>query len=288
MSFSKAALGYEILAWCSVKAPDRLLNKIIPSIASLYNKFDAAHSVFVRNNLKVISEYTGKDFAHLEKKIYEHFAMFMIEFFRVGSQSKVVPPVETKDRIHKALGEPGEKANLILVGHYGNWEVALQHLLGIGYSVTTVAMNHSDKKVDAFFSKMRYHKNITVSYLDQGLRPCIKALKNKHILALACERDYTGTGVPVNIAGREISFPIGPAWLISKYHPDTFLGVYKRLALGEFETSLQKLEFDEKESDLNLITQSISDKLFEHIYENPAQWITFDDFFASFKNEEKK
>lgn len=287
MSFSKAAFSYKLLSWLCVHTPDKLLKIILPPIASVYKKFDLTHSKFVRNNLKVISEHTGRDCLYLEKEVYLNFAMFMVEFFRVGSQSSVIPSKETKDKIVKELGQPGEKANLILVGHYGNWEVALQHLLGVGYSVTTVVMNHSDKKVDEFFLKMRYQKNIRVSYLDQGLRSCIKAIKKKEVIALACERDYTGNGVPVNIAGREVFFPVGPAWLISKYSPDTYLGIYKRLALGEFDKSLQKLEFDEKESDLNRISQTISDNLFEHIYKNPAQWITFDDFFKTTKNEEQ-
>jgi lauroyl/myristoyl acyltransferase len=281
MKISKAALGYKIMGYCCAYTPSFVLKIILPFLAGLFHRFDSRHVGNVKKNLDILSKHTGRDFSGLEKKVYKNFAFFMAEFFKAGIRRDVFLQENLKKKINDTLGQPGEKANLILVGHYGNWELALKQLLGMGYSVTTIAMNHSDSNVDKFFSDMRNHENITVAYLNQGLKPCIRALRNKEIIALACERDYTGNGIAVNIAGQEVGFPHGPAWLISKYNPDTYLGIYKRKSFGEFDSILEKFDFKDSLSEVSDITQEISDKLFHHIYEDPSQWITFDDFFGS-------
>ena len=287
MSFSKAALGYKILGNCCAYTPKPVLDLVLPTISKVYHRLDKVHAQYVRNNLKILSEHTGEDYSHLEKIIFKNFASYLVEFFRAGIRKDILVNDQSKEMFHKYFGLPGEKANLILVGHYGNCEMALRHLLDSGYRVTTVAMNHQDKKVDAFFTRMRQHANISVSYLDQGLKPCIRALKKKEILALACERDYSGNGLKINIAGKQVSFPHGPATLISKFKPETFLGVYKRVSFGNFQCDLQKFDFSDYLGDNQKITQVISDKLFEYIYEDPSQWITFDDFFGMSFNHKK-
>jgi lauroyl/myristoyl acyltransferase len=279
LGISIAALGYRGLAWCCARLPVGILQIVAKPVSKIYHHFDKGHVVNVRKNLAIISEHTKRDCSHLEKKVYEHFAYFMIEFFRAGSIGKVEVPERVKELTNQHLGLPGEKANLILVGHYGNWEISLKHLLELGYSVTIIAMNHSNKDVDAFFTKMRAHKNVKISYLDQGLRPCIKAIKNKEVLALACERDYTGNGIEVDIAGHKVKFPNGPSWLIDKYKLDAYLGLTKRISLGVFESNLVKIKSFDADTSHEEITQEISDQLFKHIFENPEQWITFDDFF---------
>lgn len=278
MPNSKAAKAYDLLAAFCCKMPLPILNSIIENLSWVYQKLNKKNDLHVVSNLNQLSKHLNRDLSSKHLDVYKHFGWFLIEFFRAHKYPpQPLPDTIIKDTLNK-MGRPGEQANLILVGHYGNWEIALKHVLNMGYKVTTIAMKHSDCEVDAFFSKMRHHPNLTVRYLEDGFKYCIKAMRNKEVVALACERDYTENGHPVSIAGAQVPFPKGPATLIKKYKPNVFFGECIRRSLNQFDMQLVPFRHPDQE-EVDEITQAIANQLFDLIYKHPEQWITFDDFF---------
>ena len=96
--------------------------------------------------------------------------------------------------LQQHLGKVGSSSSILLMGHYGNWEVALQQLLATQYPVTTLSMKHSSPEVDEFFNRQRHHPGLECADIGQGLKPLFHALTQNRQVALACERDYKNQG----------------------------------------------------------------------------------------------
>ena len=197
--------------------------------------------------------------------------------------------LELKKKVREQLGEPNEKEALLLIPHCGNWELTLRQLLSMGYPVTTVIMPHSHEDVNEFFHELRYHPNLETASLENGMRACLRALAQKRIVALACERDYTGQGLELEIFDQRVFFPKGPAWLMLSKKTPTFFTNCQRLRLNHFRAELIPMHLPEampkdKEEALLTACQTIANRVFKNIEENPEQWITFDPVFRTKKS----
>jgi len=211
--------------------------------------------------------------------VYREFAYFLYEFFS-KNPSKVENETDLKSQLELKLGIPGEKSSMILMGHYGNWEIALQKLLEQGYHVTTLSMSHSNPQIDHFFNRLRRHPCLHCHSLETGLKPLLSAIEKKHIIALACERDYRKTGLTLSLFNSHFNFPLGPALIIKRTGLTTYIASQYRLGLLNFNFQLNPLDFS-AESSIASISLHIAQQLFEIIKVHPEQWLTFEPYFQA-------
>lgn len=287
---SLACQAYKSIRTICRSIPPALAEPILNALSDLYRCLDGRKKNFVLDNLKVIAP--DKDPQQLCKSIYRHFGYFMYEFFQ-GMKGEYHQEVQLNQTLVDLFGEPDERSNLLLISHAGNWELTLRHLLSRGYNVTTVVMPHSHADVDDFFRELREHPNLETAPLEKGMRACIKAINNKRIVALACERDYTGSGIdmPILDGSHQISFPKGPAWLMLNKKVSTFFVNCTRQSLGKLSVQLEPILIpDELPSDKEAAIHTTSQHIARHIYgfisSNPEQWITFDPMFTPVKKTE--
>ena len=280
---SLALLGYRALRKLCNCIPPGAAKIILNGLSWLYWKLDFKKGGHVLANLKVLNRYSTKNLIATQREVYRHFAYFFYEFFS-SRPSFALQGNELKGQISAHLGVPGESAGLLLVSHTGNWEASLQQLLHLGYSVTTVVMPHSHADVNDFFKQLRHHPHLETFSLADGLSACSQAIKNKRIIALACERDYSGSGLSIPLFGHSISFPKGPAWLMLRYNVPTFLVKSHRLDLLHFSIELEPIPLPSELSGspiekLSYVSERIVSVLFKHILIHTEQWITFDPLF---------
>ena len=281
MSF--ALLGYRALRKICDCIPPGAAKVVLNGLSWLYWKLDFKNGGHVLANLQILNRDSTKNLIATQREVYRHFAYFFYEFFS-RQPSCVQQGNELKGQIFGHLGLPGESAGLLLVSHTGNWEASLRQLLQLGYSVTTVVMPHSHADVNDFFKQLRHHDRLETVSLADGLSACAQAIKNKRIIALACERDYTGSGLSLPLFGHSISFPKGPAWLMLRYGVPTFLVKSHRTDLLHFSIELEPILLPSQLSGspsekLSWVSEHIVSVLFKHILLHTEQWITFDPIF---------
>lgn len=278
-------LGYQALHALCQNVPRPLATKVLPALAHIYKRADEKHRLHVERNLAVLGDYLKRDTSQLVDEVFFHFACFIYEFFSFNNDrlTQFASDQSMEKKLRDTFGSPGEKAGLILVNHHGNWEIALKKVLALGYPMMTVALHHGNAGVDDFFNQMRSHPGLRVSYLEEGTGPCLQAIEEKRLLALACERDYTGRGVDVELAGKSVTFPVGPAYLHHKTGVKLARARMTRLEIDAFDILLEPIEIPDSvykcTSPIESLTRHIAQSVFSLIYECPEQWITFDDFF---------
>lgn len=209
---------------------------------------------------------------------YQEFSLFLYEFFSKKS-AITINQAELEQDLKDSLGYPGKEPAIILMGHYGNWEVALRQLLSHGYTVNTLSMKHSNSKVDTFFNKLRQHENLKCFDIQAGLRPLLKAVQNNEIIALACERDYLHSGIQLELFDHQFNFPTGPAMILKKMKLPAYTFYQERSHLLNFKSRLYPFNYDPQESIHNL-SFNIAENLFRLIQKNPTQWLTFEPYFS--------
>lgn len=278
-----AACLFHFLAWvCQSTSPEKVIRKL-EFLASLYWRIDVLKRKNVTQNLTVITG-SSEEAKRLTPLVYREFAFFIYEFFS-KRPAAIENRVEIVPYARQALGPPGTKPSLILMGHYGNWEIALQHLLELGYPVCTISMHHSHPKVDSFFQNLRQHPKLKCHHLNEGIKPILKAIEENYIVALACERDYTRNGYALSMFGQNFSFPKGPAFLMKKFKLPAFVFSQERLSLLNFKYGLIPLTPAEKQESMDALSQRIAKAVFGVILKKPQQWLTFDPYFSNLKSK---
>jgi lauroyl/myristoyl acyltransferase len=278
-----ALQGYKFLRKICKYIPPKIAKKWLNGLSWIYWKLDVKNCSNVVANLETLGKASSQSGVVLQREVYRHFAYFFYEFFSQKDAFFENAEFLNQDLIEK-LGFPGEKASLLLVSHTGNWEASLKYLLNRGYSVTTIVMPHSHPEVNLFFDQLRAHPNLETASLLEGLAHCAHAIKNKRVIALACERDYTGNGLALPMFDKNIYFPKGPAWLMMRYQVPTYLAKCHRTDLLRFNVKLEAIDLpiklpESRNEAIARLSQGISRKMFDHILCHSEQWITFDPTF---------
>ena len=257
-----------------------LLAKIIVGVYYLFAKNDKRN---LRNNLRVVLG-EGISERQLERHVwhvFKNFAKYLVDFFKLTGYSEeyINKNIELVGREHldAALAQG---RGVILAGlHLGNWELGGAIIGGLKYPVCAIALEHSDKKVNEFFAKRRARNNLRSIHIGSQIKGCFKALKNNEILGIVADKDYTGTGIPVDFFGRKALMPKGPAVIALKTGAPIIITVTTREKGDRFKTYFTPpIEYTPKgdlESDTREL-MSIYLRQFEGIIRQyPDQWYVF-------------
>lgn len=116
--------------------------------------------------------------------------------------------VETPERLGMV---EREGAVIFLSAHYGNPDQLVQFLTSRRARFTAVVERLQPQTVHEIVQRLRgAHGGIFVEANLGGARRCLEALQRGEAVALLGDRDLTGTGVCVAMAGRRVSLPRGP------------------------------------------------------------------------------
>ncbi len=173
----------------------------------------------------------------------------------------------------------GEHGVILALPHLGNWEAAGTKSAAVGYPVVAVAEALRNRRIVDWFRQARQRFGIEVIIAEKGAnvtRQLIGVLRRGGTVALLCDRDVKGDGVPVLFFGEETTLPAGPvaladrtgAWLLP-------IGSYFKEGRGHRLVVHPRLEIPDaptREERIALGTQALAHKLEEIIRAAPEQW----------------
>ncbi len=108
------------------------------------------------------------------------------------------------------------KGVVLAVGHVGNWDYAAVYPLSLGAPIIAVAENLQDDAMTQWFIDMRAKAGIEIVLADgsrSSFVSLIRSVKQGRVVALLCDRDVTGAGIPVEFFGEQTKLPGGPVTL---------------------------------------------------------------------------
>ncbi|MDD5042824.1 MAG: lysophospholipid acyltransferase family protein [Candidatus Omnitrophica bacterium] len=278
---------YRLAQSVALALPVKLAYALAVFLADLHYLLAFRDRRFVKNNLKEI--FAGEKNIRLDKisrNVFRNFAKYLVDFFRFERLDRQYISrnikLENVAYFDQALAKG--KGVIVLTAHLGNWELGGVVLAQLGYPFWAVALPHKNKDVDNFFVSQRSRKGVNVIPMGKAVRSCIAALRKNHMLALVGDRDFTEKGLIVDLFGKPMHFPEGPAALSLLTGASIVPGFMLRNPDDSFTLRIEKaVEFTpcgDKEKDLKKIIEIYRETFERYIRTYPDQWYVFRRFWV--------
>ncbi len=242
---------------------------------------DREHRKVAHQNLFIAfgQEKSEKELHSIAKKTFQNLGMMAIEFFRIPRMGvedfkrKLV--VEGLDKAMELRKK--EKGALLLVSHFGNWELMGLMSKVIGNPIVVIAKPMKNRYVDQFITGIRQAAGLEVIPPEKASRKVIQTLaENRAVGILIDQRAKRSEGVWVDFFGKKAPTTPGLALLALKTGAPVlpvFMvrnGFQKhRLLIKE---PLELIRTGNVKKDVEVNTQLINYTLESMIRQYPDQW----------------
>jgi lauroyl/myristoyl acyltransferase len=250
----------------------------------LYYRLDERRRAALRANLRQVLGPDASE-ATVERVVRRGFycyGRYWAEAFRLEnlSQQDIRDrfTIVGQDHIDAALARG--RGVIFAVPHVGNWDAGAAWLVSQGYQVTAIAERLKPEVLFDRFVEYRRALGMEILPLDNGsesMRGVLRALRAGRLVALVCDRDLTGHGLPVEMFGALAAMPGGPASLALKtgaallpsvvYH-DQRGGRW----VGAVRPEITVEPSGDPRADAQLLTQRLAKEFEGFIARHPEQW----------------
>lgn len=256
-------------------------------IRGLGQSFGYAASFLARNRFKMAQRHQrrvlGPDANHRRaaRRVFALYGRYMAETFWVRPRRRRFlldhGEIENLEILTDAVAS--DRGIVLAVGHMGNWEVAGLHAASVGARVLAVAEALPNERVVQWWIDMRNMMEIDVVIARKGARvtrDLMARLESGGTVALLCDRDLKGTGIPVELFGEETTMPAGPIALACRSGAVVIpVGTYFRKGAGHQFVIYPPLEIpegDDLDQRVREGTRRLAEVFEDIVREAPQQW----------------
>jgi lauroyl/myristoyl acyltransferase len=155
------------------------------------------------------------------RRVFGYYGRYWAEVFWLHPRrrAKILEQSVVDGVEHLHAGAQSGKGMILALPHMGNWESAGLRSAAEGARVLAVAEALPNDRIVEWFTRMRYMMDIDIVVARKGsrvTRELLARLEAGGTIALLCDRDLKGTGVPVTLFGEETTMPAGPASLAER------------------------------------------------------------------------
>lgn len=214
-----------------------------------------------------------------EKSVVK-FGRMIVEVLRFPllNPETIESVVKTDGLEYLAEAHARGKGVLMCTAHFGNWELLGADIGLHGYPMLSIVRQQNNSAMDRFINEYRELVGQKVAYNrgKEGVLAMGRYLKEKHLLGILYDQDTNDTGVTVDLFGKPVVTPAGPAVFsrtfgsavlpfFMHYDPDGSCRV-------KIYPPLYAAKTGNKEQDLYRLTRSLMDILEDEIRSNPPMW----------------
>ena len=243
---------------------------------------DREHRKVALQNLQIAfgQEKSEKELHAIAKRTFQNLGMMIVEFFRIPRmdietfKKKVV--VEGLDEALELLKK--RKGALLLVSHFGNWELMGLMSKVIGYPIMVIAKPvKKNERVDRLITKIREVAGLELIPPEKATRKVVRALsENRLVGILIDQRAKRSEGVMVDFFGRKAPTTPGLAVMALKSGAPVLPVFMIRDGFQKHRLLIQKplelIQTGDMKRDVEANTQLINHTLESMIRQYPDQW----------------
>ena len=250
-------------------------------LGSLGYYLDWEHRSVALENLHLAfgQEKSASQIRTIAKRTFQNFGMMAIEFFRIPGMNtedfKKKVSFEGLDEALKLLEK--KKGGLLLIGHFGNWELMALMSKVIGNPILVIAKPINQKGVDRWITEIRKVTGLELIPPENASRKVFKALSQNRVVGILIDQrakrsrgvwaDFFGRKAPTTpglaVLAIRTGAPVVPVFMIRN-------GFEKhRLLIKE---PLELVETGDMKKDVEANTQLFTHTLESMIRQYPDQW----------------
>jgi len=209
----------------------RRLGRFIGSAAF---RLDRRHRKIARDNLTAAYPDTLSDrqAAHLAKRVFQHFAMLLMEIvhipriMRLATWRRYVRLVDVGPFLKARLKRRGM---MVVMGHFGNWEMAGYACGMFGVPYHSVARPLDNPYLEGFLGRFRRLTGQTLIAKRGGSEAIEQVLRRGETLAVLFDQDAGPRGAFVEFFGRPASAHKGVALMAIQHNAPVAVSYSQRI-----------------------------------------------------------
>lgn len=274
---------YKVVHFVALSLPRKAIYAIASFIANVYYILSKKDKAALVENIKIILKDTKNSESpyYYARLNFINFAKYLVDFFRFSKLDsnfiKKYVDIEGIDYLENAL--KNKKGAILLSSHIGNWELGGVVASLLGYPIYAIALDHKDKRINAFFINQRKILGVCVIPIGPALKKCFKILNENKALAILGDRDFSESGKIIDFFGKETLLPKGPA-VFSLRTGSPIIPVFMLRQKGDrfkfvFEKPINHKPKDNKEEDIKNLMSSYIKVIERYIRNYPDQWHVF-------------
>jgi len=234
--------------------------------------------VVIRELREAFPEESEKEIKKIAKETIINFSKNAVEFCWFSSKS-----IEEKNKYISLYGFENinlalsyGKGLILLTGHFGNWELAVQIIAQYTHKLYAVAKKQRNPYFNNFINNIRTSNKIHIIPQKYAFRRIVKAIKNNNIVLILGDQNAGKNGVFVDFFDKPASTYPGTAKIALKFGcPIIFFACLKQTN-GRYHLYLDKPIFlkrkESLEADVKNYTQELTSLLEKRIRQHPSQW----------------
>ncbi len=184
-------LGYGLAAWLARRLPPRAADPLTHLLSDLYVFTHPRRARAVRRNLAWIWEETGRGGpAPRARETYRAFARAVRDFLAQEPGRSADARIRLTDHSREALeaARRSGRGTILVSGHFGPWERALQWVASELGGVQALAAPHRSAKVERFFVERRARGGVRTLCTSRPAQAAIGILKSGGWIAALVDR----------------------------------------------------------------------------------------------------
>jgi phosphatidylinositol dimannoside acyltransferase len=282
---SQAAGRRWLAAWKLVRRlPEPVAYGLGRAGGRAFYRLDAGRRQALRANLRHVlgRAVTPAELEAVVRRGFATYGRYWIEAFRLED----LPAAEIRRRLalegreHLDAAVAAGRGTIFASPHLGNWDAGGAWLAASGYPATAVVERLRPAELYERFAAYRRALGLELLPLDDGsetMRGVLRALRAGRVVALVCDRDLTGGGLPVRLFGAATVMPGGPASLALRTGATLLpCAVYQDRRRGHWHAvirpPLRPEPSGDSRADVQALTQRLADEFERLIARAPDQW----------------
>lgn len=258
--------------------PYKISKKIGEMLFYLVYLMDKKHRKVAHDNLSIAfkNDKNEEEIGQIIKDLYRNMGKWLVEFICIPKfkGEKIFNLVEFEGKQNFANALAKGKGAVVIVPHFGNWELAGATFPKIGKSLA-IAFPQANPLTDNLINKIRKSSGIGIAYTGAGVKSVLKALKNNTAIGFLADQNV-GDGVFVNFFGRLACTAKGPIAIALKTGAPVIMGVMLIQPNGKYKLHVTEeiplAITGDTEKDIIVNTQKWTTILENFIRQYPDQW----------------
>lgn len=198
------------------RLPRRALDRLAETLGRIaYTVAPASRAVCLKNLRVVRPDLSAREASRLVRIHFAHLFKNLFELMRARDYTSAAAleglvAVEGFGHLDEALSRG--KGVVLLVPHFGNWELLGASVSLLGYPLHSFYLDLRFRRLGDLLNEVRRGSGIRLIGRHE-LRRSVAALKENHVLGVLADQDGGEGGILAPFFGRPVSFPSGPARL---------------------------------------------------------------------------
>ncbi len=274
---------YRFLGAVMPHVPPRFGYAVFDQIGQLsYEKSTASRDAVLDNMRHVLrTDGDSTQVISLARQVFRNQARNYFDLFRVArlSDEEIAHLVQVYGLENIDQARAAGRGVIMFTAHFGNLDLVAQMFALNKYPVTAVAEHLRPEELFRYVVSLRASRGLRLVPADQFLRPLFTALHNNEIVAIAADRNLTGTGTVVDFFGEPALLPDGHVRLARRTGALLLPAFGLRNSDNTFEAVAEPAfgvdRSDDEVADLHKAMARLVGVLEKHIGAHPEQWVMF-------------